>query len=369
MRAGARRLLAGALLAALPLLSGCVAAAIPVLAAGGVLGTQVDGKDAKPVNRGQPRVSIDTSRPLPAPGSTDPDLATATPSPPPAMYTRSVTLADGTRMEVMAGPLAPPSAAPTQTVAPASVQTVPVAANVTAIAHPVAAQPADQPLVTAAAQPAFPASRTLDDGTRVQIVAGALPPPSGAGMPPTGFAGYGDFYGYSQRVGTLPIAGSERLSAMLADPGTLAPTTRECSVHPAAVLIDLDPGAGVLDPAKAIHADPKLVEALAGLRTEGVTIAWISANTADRAGAVRRALIASGLDTVGRDELALLRYPEERKQTRREDFAREYCVVAIAGDERGDFDELFQYLKDPAVAAPLEPLIGNGWFLIPQPLS
>ncbi|RYD88879.1 MAG: hypothetical protein EOP61_32750 [Sphingomonadales bacterium] len=244
-----------------------------------------------------------------------------------------------------------------------------MAADVSAIAYPVAAQPADQPLVTVAAQPAFPANRTLDDGTRIQIVAGALPPPSGAGMPPTGFAGYGDFYGYSQRVGTLPIAGSERLSAMLADPGTLAPTTRECSVHPAAVLIDLDPGAGVLDPAKAIHADPKLVEALAGLRTEGVTIAWISANTADRAGAVRRALIASGLDTVGRDELALLRYPEERKQTRREDFAREYCVVAIAGDERGDFDELFQYLKDPAVAAPLEPLIGNGWFLIPQPLS
>lgn len=362
---GRARLLAGALLAAMPMLSGCVAAAIPVLAAGGVLGTQVDGKDAQPASRGQPRVSIDTSRP----GPTDPDLATATSSSPPGMYTRSITLANGTKMEVMAGPLAPPSAAPTQTLAPASVQSLPVAADVSATASPAAMQPADQPLVTSTAQPVFPATRTLEDGTRVQIVAGALPPPSGAGMAPAGFAGYDDLYGYSQRVGTLPVAGSERLSAMLSDSGMLAPTTRECSVHPAAVLIDLDPGAGVLDPAKAIHADPKLVEALARLRTEGVTIAWISANTADRAGAVRRALIASGLDTVGRDELALLRYPEERKQTRREDLAKEYCVVAIAGDERGDFDELFQYLKDPAAAAPLEPLIGNGWFLIPQPLT
>ena len=51
------------------------------------------------------------------------------------------------------------------------------------------------------------------------------------------------------------------------------------------------------------------------------------------------------------------------------DFAAEFCVVALAGDERADFDELFQYLKNPAAAAPLEALIGKGWFLIPQPLT
>ena len=167
----------------------------------------------------------------------------------------------------------------------------------------------------------------------------------------------------------MPVAGSERRSAMLASPGTLEPATQQCSVHPAALLIDLDPAAGVLDPATAIHADPRLAGMLAGLRGDGVTIAWASASTADRAGAVRRALVASGLDPAGRDELALLRYPEERKQTRREDFAREFCVVAIAGDDRRDFDELFQYLKDPSLATPLEPLIGAGWFLIPQPLT
>ena len=168
---------------------------------------------------------------------------------------------------------------------------------------------------------------------------------------------------------TAPVVGASRHSAMLATPGTLAPATAECSVHPAAVLIDLDPGKDVLDPATAIHADPRLAGTLAALRAEGIEVAWLSGNTADQAGAVRRALKASGLDPDGRDELALLRYPEERKQTRREDLAKEFCVVAIAGDQRSDFDELFQYLKDPAAAAPLEPLIGNGWFLIPQPLS
>ena len=84
---------------------------------------------------------------------------------------------------------------------------------------------------------------------------------------------------------------------------------------------------------------------------------------------MRKALIAAGLDPAGRDELVLLRYPQERKQTRLEDFAAEFCVVALAGDERADFDELFQYLKNPAAAAPLEALIGKGWFLIPQPLT
>ena len=88
-----------------------------------------------------------------------------------------------------------------------------------------------------------------------------------------------------------------------------------------------------------------------------------------RAGDIRRTLVASGLDPAGRDELALLRYPDDRKQTRRADFAKEFCLVAIAGDDRGDFDELYQYIKDRDAAAPLDALIGNGWFLIPQPLT
>jgi len=337
------------IMAALPLLSGCVVAALPVLAAGGVLGTRMDGEDVRRADRGPPRVSVDISS---SPVTASPQGTAA-----PGTLVRSYTLDDGTRMEVMAGPLA----APATLAVPAP--TFPVRA--TAVGDATLAKRIAAP----STQLPPPANYTLDDGTRVQVIAGPMPAPSGAGTAPAGFAGYDGFYRFAAGQGALPIVGSERRSALLAAPGTLAPATKTCSIHPAAVLIDLDPGTAVLDPATALRSDPRLAGTLAALRGEGVTIGWLTGNTADRAGAVRRALNASGLDPVGRDELVLLRYPEERKQTRREDFSRAFCVVAIAGDERGDFDELFQYLKNPATAAPLEPLIGKGWFVIPQPLS
>jgi len=40
------------------------------------------------------------------------------------------------------------------------------------------------------------------------------------------------------------------------------------------------------------------------------------------------------------------------------------CIVDIAGDERADFDERFKYLRNPEAGAGLEPVIGDGWFLI-----
>jgi hypothetical protein len=42
--------------------------------------------------------------------------------------------------------------------------------------------------------------------------------------------------------------------------------------------------------------------------------------------------------------------------------------MAIAGDTKSDFDELFEYLKDPHAAEPLDELLGAGWFLTPLPL-
>ncbi len=65
----------------------------------------------------------------------------------------------------------------------------------------------------------------------------------------------------------------------------------------------------------------------------------------------------------------MMRRKDDRKQTRRKELGETHCVIAIAGDMRGDFDELFLFLKDPASAAPLERLIGAGWFLIPLPLQ
>ena len=186
---------------------------------------------------------------------------------------------------------------------------------------------------------------------------------------PTGTGSYAAFTDFAARQAAIPAIGSERQSALLVDPGSMQARTRTCSIHPPAVLIDVDPTGSTFDAAQMPVADADFAGRLAALRTDGVTIGWVSARTADRAGDLRRVLRSSGLDPAGRDELVLLRFPEERKQTRRDDFAKAYCVVALAGDERADFDELFKYLRDPALALSLDTLIGKGWFLVPSPLN
>ena len=196
-----------------------------------------------------------------------------------------------------------------------------------------------------------------------------LPAPTGSAGAPPATGQITAFADYATRQAAIPVIGGERRSALLSDPGRMVPDTRECSVHPAAVLIDIDPTDTSLDLSRPLTGNAELGASLAALRAEGVVIGWTSNKTADQAGAIRKALQASGLDPAGRDDLVLLRFPEERKQTRRADFAKAHCVVAIAGDARTDFDELYEYLRDPAIAAPLDSLVGAGWFIVPAPLT
>lgn len=331
-----RPLAAIAALGALATLGGCVAAAaIPVLAGGALAGTgRADRAERTERRDGRVEVPVDS------------------PTRPTAMgtITRTQEYSDGSRVEVTM-PARPPVAAPDMPATSAA--TLP------------------SPSAPKSSAPAASLADFLPPGSKVQIVSGPLPAPggasgaSGAGSSAT-YAGFSRFAG---EQGALPVAGSQRRSAMLAEPGTLRPETKECSIHPAAVMIDLDPAGATLDPLRATRADAAFAAQLAQLRAMDVVVAWVSSITADRAGAVRKALVSSGLDPAGRDELVLLRFPEERKQTRRQDIAKELCVVAIAGDERADFDELFEYLKDKSGAVALESLVGNGWFLIPTPLS
>ncbi|WP_374406798.1 hypothetical protein [Pelagerythrobacter sp.] len=159
-----------------------------------------------------------------------------------------------------------------------------------------------------------------------------------------------------------PIA-APRSSAILTAPGSLTPTTTECAILPPAVVIDLDPRGATLDIA-ALAADPVLARGLAALRLQGVEVNWISNASAGQAGALRTRLRETGLDPEARDALLLMRRATDRKQLRRKELSQTHCVVAIAGDERPDFDELFGYLKDPSAAADLEPLVGDRWFLV-----
>lgn len=343
-----------AVLAMLPGLTGCVAAAIPVLAATGVVGkTAIDG-DApdRTTQRGEPRVAVDLS----------PQTAEIT-GPADNRIVQTRQYADGSQVSVTMARPAPASRT-------SVVEQSPAVAAMPPSARPALADVANDAVATGGREtlPAPGSSFVLADGTRATVMAGPLPAP-GVSLSGAAAADYRALAAYVSAQGALPLAGQQRMSAMLANPGTLAPVTRECSIHPPALLVDIDPARGTFAPSPEPTGDPALAATLSELRDQGLAILWLSGVSADRAGAIRSALRASGLDPAGRDPIAVLRYPDERKQTRREDLAKEYCIVAVAGDERADFDELYGYLRNPQAAGPLDGLLGNGWFLIPQPIG
>jgi hypothetical protein len=132
------------------------------------------------------------------------------------------------------------------------------------------------------------------------------------------------------------------------------------------VVIDLDDESAPFAPERLTRAPSEVAEGLARLREAGITVLWISQLPASSVADVARALRTSGLDPQGQDQLLLVRNGEDRKQVLREDANRDVCTVAIAGDERSDFDELFDYLRNPGGAVGLYPMMGKGWFLVPS---
>ena len=220
-------------------------------------------------------------------------------------------------------------------------------------------------------------AETLPARTDVLI---AMPAPESASVKlggqvalelPRQMPGRGAFSGMFEYVAAQadkdPVS-DPRQSALLAAPGSLTPDRSDCGIRPPAVVFDLDPPGALLNPAAAVKADPELAQMLREFRSRDITIFWLSALTPLNAGAMRSRLIVSGLDPAGSDGLLLMRHIDDRKQTRRHDVSKTHCVVAIAGDARSDFDELFDYLMDPSAALPIEALLDAGWFLTPPPL-
>ena len=187
----------------------------------------------------------------------------------------------------------------------------------------------------------------------------------------------GDYSAFFQFALALERGDGESVgsSALLRNPGMLDAQRLACSQQDPAVLIDLDPGDQLFQSAASAKLDAALNDGLRQLRARGIAIFWISGRAADAAGSIRQYLADAGADTAGEDRLILMRYPSDSKQSRRRAIAETHCLGAIVGDQRADFDELFSYIKDPAMAAPLEPLFGDGWFLanaaqeLPAPLS
>lgn len=183
-----------------------------------------------------------------------------------------------------------------------------------------------------------------------------------------GQANFARFVRYAQAAARQAAEGAELPSAILSDPIALDGKRRPCAVGEQLVaVIDLDPAGGVFAPPLQPAREPGLALGLAVLREAGVEIAWLSEMSTNQSGALRTALEQSGLDPRGQDIISLRRDNGEAKDQRRASLAGIACVIAIAGDERPDFDIRYKYLRNAEAGAGIEPLIGNGWFLI-EPL-
>lgn len=315
-------------------LSGCVAAAIPALAGAGMLGTRIDGKDAGgPTAANAP---VPAQAPAPAPVAAPPQPA---PSP-------SVTV------------MIPPPA-------PAPVVTAPRPAAAAPAPQIIATErlPAAPPQVTPPAAVTPPPVTAVAAAPAAAVPMAAYPDPARPLAPDQ--ANFARFVRYSQASAAGAREGVELPSALLSDPVALDGKRRRCVVGEQLVaLIDLDPAGGVFDPPADPAPLPGLALGLGLLREAGVEIAWLSDLPVSQSGALRSALEKAGLDPRGQDIISLRRSEADTKQQRRDNLAGLTCIVAIAGDERPDFDERFKYLRTPEAGAGLEPLIGDGWFLI-----
>ena len=209
----------------------------------------------------------------------------------------------------------------------------------------------DRPPETA--DEALPAGRQL-----IRTDLAALPPPVTAASPNKVSI---DALATYVEAAASGAEGAKRESALLADPASLQPDRKDCGALPAAVFVDLDPGKAQFDPHGDAAANNELARVIGALRDEGIAIAWISRAPEAEVGAVGARLKVSGLDPAGNDRIALS--SGDTKEDLRQTLSATLCPIALVGDERADFDDVYPYLKDPASAVALESLINHGWFI------
>lgn len=206
---------------------------------------------------------------------------------------------------------------------------------------------------------------------------------------------------YQRRAGTRPAWPA---SVVLAPGATAAtPDTLSCGALPPAVVLDMDETA-VLNlgyeydeayggrgydakrwdrwekgGADKVIAVPGAVAAFRALRAMGVTVIVNTNRSAANAADTARALANVGLGEFRHGETLFLKGDADGrsgKDGRRAAIAARYCVLALAGDQLGDFADLFNP-PGPAPAVGRRMLSGvgaikarwgNGWFVLPNPV-
>jgi 5'-nucleotidase (lipoprotein e(P4) family) len=192
-------------------------------------------------------------------------------------------------------------------------------------------------------------------------------------------------------------------SAVLAADATLAaPRFVPCGNKPLAVVLDVDETAiqnlgyeydeaargrsydsGIWDRWEKTGADkvapiPGAVTALRAIRDAGVTVIYNSNRKAENAAASEAAIEGAGLGPAKHGETLFLSGDDatgSAKDGRRASVASRYCVLAMAGDQLGDFSDLFnaKALSVPdrrraASSGAFAAKWGAGWFMLPNPV-
>ena len=180
----------------------------------------------------------------------------------------------------------------------------------------------------------------------VPIPVAAVPSPD---MPP--------FIRFALDQAALRGAGEAVASKLLVkDVDINKPRFTPCDDRPLAVMIDLDTlGSSEIGIAGGIVAH------LPALRVADIGIIWLSGQPESARAALTEQL--KSVDPDGKDTLMLSRGRGDRKQMQRFDGAAGRCIIAMAGDAKSDFDELFDYLRSADDAIALEPLWEKGWFI------
>ena len=129
--------------------------------------------------------------------------------------------------------------------------------------------------------------------------------------------------------------------------------------------------------AAAVSPVPGAVAALAHLREEGITVVFNTNRSAANAAATAQAVRAAGLGEAVHGQTLFLKGDDtlgSGKDGRRAVIAGRYCVIAMGGDQLGDFSDLFNagqsvQARRAATQAPaMAALWGKGWFVLPNPV-
>ena len=192
-------------------------------------------------------------------------------------------------------------------------------------------------------------------------------------------------------------------SVILAEGATLdGPRFIPCGNRPLAVILDVDETAiqnlgyeydeavrgRSFDPeiwnrweqtgAQAVSPMPGAVTALRAVREAGVTVVFNSNRESANAAQTAAAIEGAGLGPARHRESLWLKgdvAPGSAKDPRRAAVAARFCVVAMAGDQLGDFSDLFNATtltvperRRAASSGRFATLWGNGWFMLPNPV-